>query len=156
MKTCQTSFNTQQIKFWRISRAFVSILALRGATFQTSAPNDGNGMTMVFRLSCKTDCKKINWAEQIAMERRKISHEFEGATRKQRNALVTGNCHPNPNPGETWGIRQLGRVVRKPVSASPGLNFNPGFFIFLSKAFSRIIFSFLFRVSNHQIVGKEN
>ena len=25
-----------------------------------------------------------------------------------------------------------GRVVRKPVSANPGLNFNPGFFIFLS------------------------
>ena len=22
-------------------------------------------------------------------------------------ALVTGNPHPSPNPGETWGIRQL-------------------------------------------------
>ena len=49
-----------------------------------------------------------------------------------------------------------GPVVGTPVSANPGLNFNPGFFIFLSKALSRIIFSFLFRVSNHQIVGKEN
>ena len=29
-------------------------------------------------------------------------------------------------------LRHLGRVVRKPVSANPGLNFNPGFFIFLS------------------------
>ena len=47
-------------------------------------------------------------------------------------------------------------VVRTPVSANPGLNFNPGFFIFLSKALSRIIFSILFRVSNYQIVGKEN
>ena len=36
------------------------------------------------------------------------------------------------------------------------LNFNPGFFIFLSKALSQIIFSFLFRVSNYQIVAKEN
>ena len=46
--------------------------------------------------------------------------------------------------------------------ASPRLNFNAGFFIFLSKAPARIIFSVLFRVSNHQIqfscqiVGKEN
>ena len=49
-----------------------------------------------------------------------------------------------------------GPVVRTPVSANPGLNFNPGFPIFLSKALSGIIFSILFRVSNHQIVGKEN
>ena len=35
------------------------------------------------------------------------------------------------------------------LSANPGLNFNPGFFIFLSKALSGIIFSILFRVSNH-------
>ena len=46
--------------------------------------------------------------------------------------------------------QQLGPVVRRPVSA------NPGFFFFLSKALSRIIFFFLFRVSNHEIVGKEN
>ena len=32
-------------------------------------------------------------------------------------------------------------VVRTPVSANPGLNFNLGFFFFLSKAFSWIIFS---------------
>ena len=49
-----------------------------------------------------------------------------------------------------------GRVVQTPVSTNPGLNFNPGFFFFLSKALSRIIFSIIFRVSNHQIVGKEN
>ena len=49
-----------------------------------------------------------------------------------------------------------GPVVRTRVSANPGLNFNSGFFIFLSKALSRIIFSFLFRVSNYKIVGKEN
>ena len=49
-----------------------------------------------------------------------------------------------------------GPVVRTPVSANLGLNFNPGFFFFSSKALSRIIFYILFRVSNHQIVGKEN
>ena len=47
-------------------------------------------------------------------------------------------------------------VVRTPVSANLGLNFNVGFIFLLSKAVSRIIFSILFRVSNHQVVGKEN
>ena len=47
-------------------------------------------------------------------------------------------------------------VVLTPVSANLGLNFNLGFFFLLSKAVSRIIFSILFRVSNHQIVGEEN
>ena len=46
--------------------------------------------------------------------------------------------------------------VRKKLSANSKLNFNPGFFFFLSKALSWIIFSILFRVSNHQMVGKEN
>ena len=54
---------------------------------------------------------------------------------------------PNPNSQDP--------VVRRPISANPGLNFNLGFFFF-SKAFSRIIFSILFRASNHQIVGKKN
>ena len=53
-------------------------------------------------------------------------------------------------------VRPLGPVVRTPVSANLGLNFNLGFFFLLFKAVSRIIFSILFRVSNHQIVGKEN
>ena len=53
-------------------------------------------------------------------------------------------------------ISTLGPVVWTRVSTNPGLNFNPGFFIFLSKALSRIIFSILFRVSKYQIVGKEN
>ena len=49
-----------------------------------------------------------------------------------------------------------GPVVRMPVSTNPGLNFNPAFFFVLSKALSRTIFSILFRVSSHQIVGKKN
>ena len=61
------------------------------------------------------------------------------------------------SPSKGWDpFIHLGPVIRTPVSAIPGLNFNPGFFFFLSKALSRIIFSILFRVSNHQIVGKDN
>ena len=55
-----------------------------------------------------------------------------------------------------FSITALGRVVRRPVSANPGLNFNPGLFFFSSKAFSRKIFSILFRVFNHQIVDQNN
>ena len=57
---------------------------------------------------------------------------------------------------ESWQRRPigLGPVVQTPVSANPGLNFNLGFFIFLLKALS--IFSILFRVTSHQIVGKES
>ena len=32
---------------------------------------------MVFRFLCKTDCKKVNRAKKIAMERRKTSHELK-------------------------------------------------------------------------------
>ena len=53
-------------------------------------------------------------------------------------------------------INIQGPVVRTPVSTNPGLNFNPGFFFFLSKALFRIIFYIIFSVSIHQIVGKEN
>ena len=53
-------------------------------------------------------------------------------------------------------LNALGPVVRMPVSVNPGLKFNWGFPIFLSKALCGIIFSILFRVSNHQIVRKEN
>ena len=48
----------------------------------------------------------------------------------------------------------LGPVVQTLVNANLGLNFNPGFFFFLSKALSQTIFSIFFSVSNHQILGK--
>ena len=66
---------------------------------------------------------------------------------------TTWHCWP------LYGIDKhalLGSVVRRPISANPWLNFNLGFFFFCSKGFSRIIFSILFRASNHQIVGKKN
>ena len=46
---------------------------------------------------------------------------------------------------------RLGPVVRRPIGANPGLNFHLGF-----KSIFRIIFSILFRASNHQIVDKKN
>ena len=53
-------------------------------------------------------------------------------------------------------LTNMGAVVRRPISANPGLNLNLGFFSFCSKAFSRIIFSILSKASSHQIVGKKN
>ena len=61
----------------------------------------------------------------------------------------------NQNVGRLTPTKQ-GPVVRRPISANPGLNFNLGFYFFCSKAFFRIIFSILFRASNHQIVDKKN
>ena len=49
-----------------------------------------------------------------------------------------------------------GPVVRKPISANPGLNFSPGFYFFCSKFFLRVIFSIPLRLSNHQIVDKND
>ena len=43
-----------------------------------------------------------------------------------------------------------------PISANPGLNLNPGFFFFCSKAFYRRIFSILFRALHYQVVDKNN
>ena len=56
----------------------------------------------------------------------------------------------------TLFLRGLGRVVRRPISANPGLNFNPRSFSFVQKYFPQIISSLLFRASNHQVVGKKN
>ena len=47
--------------------------------------------------------------------------------------LQKKNCYER-EPGTVNNL--LCPVVRTPVSANPGLNFNPGFFFFLSKALS--------------------
>ena len=86
---------------------------------------------------------------------------------KRSSSLLWPECHGPLEVTETafqcsvslWATinpNLQGPVVRMAVSAKPGLNFNPGYLIMLSKELSRIIFSILFRVSNHQIVGKEN
>ena len=49
-----------------------------------------------------------------------------------------------------------GPILRRLISANPGLNVNLSFFFFCSKAFPRIIFAILFRLSNHQIVDEKN
>ena len=38
----------------------------------------------------------------------------------------------------------LGPFVRRPMSTNPGLNFNPGFFFFCLKAFSKNFFCYIF------------
>lgn len=50
----------------------------------------------------------------------------------------------------------LGSVSRRLTSSNRGLNFDLGLILFCSRAFSLIIFSVLFRASNHQIVDKKS
>ena len=57
----------------------------------------------------------------------------------------------NLGSNQALSCHLLSQVVRRPINANPGLNFNLGFFFFCSKGFSPIIFSILFRASNHQI-----
>ena len=78
-------------------------------------------------------------------------HQFHNL--KKQNFATKENTHILNVCLNCLMQRYQGPFVRTRVSASPGLNFNPGFFIFLSKALSRIIFFILFRVSNYQIVG---
>ena len=49
----------------------------------------------------------------------------------------------------------LGPVVQRPISANPGLNFNPGFHISLFKNCFGIILPIVFSAFNHQIVVKK-
>ena len=87
-------------------------------------------------------------------------------TKKKQNTLrpVTRIIHRYPLSLITkWllGMRRnshqtlQGPVVRRPLTWR-GLKFTSGFLFFWSKAFSRIIFSILFRASNYQIVDKKN
>ena len=59
----------------------------------------------------------------------KILKEYNG----KPPDLQKKNCYER-EPGTVTNL--LCPVVRTPVSANPGLNFNPGFFFFLSKALS--------------------
>ena len=49
----------------------------------------------VFQFLCRNDCKKVNWAEQIAMKRRKISHELKGF----KELLVNNGLETSSSPG---------------------------------------------------------
>ena len=52
--------------------------------------------------------------------------------------------------------RPQGPIVHRPICANSRLNFDPNFLFFRLKAFFQKIFSFLFRVFDHQIVDKKN
>ena len=60
-----------------------------------------------------------------------------------------GPCH-------LFTVELLIPVVRRLISAHPGLNFNPDFFFFSSTALLRVVFSILCRASNRQKVNKRN
>ena len=49
-----------------------------------------------------------------------------------------------------------GPAVRRRISANPGLNFNPGFYISLFKSRYGIIFPIPFNAFNHSIVPNKN
>ena len=56
---------------------------------------------------------------------------------------------------ELYEFIGLGPVVRRPISANSGVNFNPGFFIPLFKNLSETIFPTLVRTSSDQIASKK-
>ena len=57
----------------------------------------------------------------------------------------------------TAANKNLGPVVRTPVSANPGLNFNQGFFFLSSKELSRMIFYIFLEYPIIKLyIGKEN
>ena len=49
----------------------------------------------------------------------------------------------------------LGPVVQRPISASLGLNFDAGFYIYFFQSLLEKIFPILFRISNDQIASKK-
>ena len=56
---------------------------------------------------------------------------------------------------ELYEFIGLGPVVRRPISANSGVNFNPGFFIPLWSRLFEIISLFFFRASDNQILQKK-
>ena len=54
-----------------------------------------------------------------------------------------------------WLHTTLSPVVQRLISANPGLNFNPGFYISLFKSCFGIILPTVFRAFNYQIAVKK-
>ena len=73
-------------------------------------------------------------------------------------ALADGEFEPfDWGRGIYWyHKRTKGPVVRRPISAKPGVKLNPDFIFLCSKEFSRNIFSVIFSGSNHQLEDKKN
>ena len=111
-------------------------------------------------LEAKAGCQSL-WSSKVYIQLTLliIDYYMPLFNRRSKHTLVAWNdalyVFGGDNGYVLWFVLQ-GPVVRTPVNTNPGLKFNPGFFFFLSKALSRIIFSIFFSISNHQIVGKEN
>ena len=58
--------------------------------------------------------------------------------------LIKRTCR---DVNDVTSLKALGPADQRPISANSGLNLNPGFFFFCSKAFSWMIFSLVCRVS---------
>ena len=63
--------------------------------------------------------------------------------------LIKRTCR---DVNDITSLTALGLADQRPISANSGLNFNPGFFFFSSKAFSRMNFSLVCRVSKHNLI----
>ena len=59
-------------------------------------------------------------------------------------------------PPKILHIFSWDRLFKGRLALNPGLNLTPVSFFLCSKVFSRIIFSVIFRASNHQLVDKKN
>ena len=73
----------------------------------------------------------------------------------ERSPSISPGFPDNWYLGNQYPFKLLGPVVCRPISVKSQLNFNQGCFLLLFKSLFGIIFSTLFRISNHQIVGKK-
>ena len=86
------------------------------------------------------------------VHRRILGHRFRKSLRDaEKNYIDTSEqVHGSSFQSRRSLQSKLGNldpVVRRPISLNSGLNFNLGFFVFCSKAFSQINFSTLLRAS---------
>ena len=70
--------------------------------------------------------------------------------------LSTKRQHLPETNDEKPVLRDMGPVIRKPISTNSGLRVNLGFCISFFKSLFQIISSILFRASKHQVVDKKN
>ena len=63
--------------------------------------------------------------------------------------LIKRTCR---DVNDITSLKALRPADQRPISANSGVNFNPGFFFFCSKAFSRMNFSLVCRVSKHNLI----
>ena len=61
---------------------------------------------MVFQFLRKTDNKKINWAEQITMERQKLYQKFKGIQELLVNNRVETSFSPGLVPRYRTALRE--------------------------------------------------